>query len=57
MEGARTLLPPGRVPRIMTHIVCPKCDATIEAPRTFEEHMATDHPGVPASLGFGHTRF
>lgn len=39
----------------MTKMVCPKCDASIEQPQTFEDHMAREHPGVPASLGFGHT--
>lgn len=37
-------------------IVCPKCDARL-AGKSFEEHMAAEHPGVPASLGFGHTLF
>lgn len=38
----------------MTKVVCPKCDATIAEP-SFEDHMAKEHPGVPAPLGFGHT--
>lgn len=39
----------------MTHVVCPKCDATIDQPETFEDHMAKEHPGLPRALGFGHT--
>ena len=39
----------------MTRVVCPKCDASIEQPEAFEDHMAKEHPGVPTSLGFGHT--
>lgn len=38
-------------------IVCPKCDARLPEQTAFEEHMAAEHPGVPASLGFGHTMF
>ena len=41
----------------MSRIICPKCDATLAEGEAFEAHMSEQHPGVPASLGFGHTMF
>ena len=36
-------------------VICPKCDAHIQRPETFEDHLAREHPGTPAPLGFGRT--
>ena len=55
IEPQATSVSRPRAVRRPMDVVCPKCDAHIHKPETFEDHMARAHPGTPAPLGFGHT--
>lgn len=53
--GQKRLTPSAPWRGLMRKVVCPKCDASVVPPESFEDHMAKEHPGVPGPVGFGHT--